>query len=282
MIRIGISTASLYPQCIETTLRQFGERGVRWAEAFLNTFSELQPDFVRELRRIADDGGVRVVSIHPFTSGFEPFLLFTGYERRFADALEFHKPYFEAANLLGAEIFVFHGDKYRGSGKSPTTDAEYFERYARLRDLGRSFGVTVAQENVERCRSRDLGFLRAMARELDGDVAFVLDNKQALRSGVDWREFVEALGPWIAHCHLSDHGPAGDCLPVGEGTLDFQSLFAALAAQGYTGAALVELYGEQLADRDVVFESCQRLTKLADDSFGRASALPKRASGCIF
>ena len=263
MERIGISTASLYPQLIEATLRRFGEQGVGWAEAFINTFSELKPDFVRELRRIADDGGVRLVSLHPFSCAFEPFLLFTGYPRRFEDALEFHKPYFEAANRLGAEIFVFHGDKYRGPGQSLTSDEEYYERYARLRALGKRFGVNVAQENVERCRSRDLGFLREMARYLGGDVSFVFDNKQACRSGVDWREFLETLGPWIVHCHLSDNGPAGACLPVGAGTLDFGALFAALGAQGFTGAALVELYGEQLAEADCVYESWRALLKIA-------------------
>lgn len=262
-IRWGISTASLYPRLTEATIREFGERGVSVAEVFVNTFSETKPAYVRELRRIADAGGVEIVSLHPFSCAFEPFLLFTGYERRFQDALEFHKPYFEAMNLLGAGIYVFHGDKWRGpAGHSFTTDEEYCERFARLRDLGRSFGVTVAQENVERCRSRSLDFLRGMVHFLDGDVSFVFDNKQAVRSGVDYREYLEAVGRHVVHVHLSDNGPAGDCLPLGEGTLDVADLMGRLRAQGYRGAAVVELYGEQLPGVEPVYASLSRLRAL--------------------
>lgn len=247
-------------------MREFGRRGVEAAEVFVNTFREWEPSYGRELRRIADDGGVEIVSLHPFSCAFEPFLLFTGYERRFEDALEFHKPYFELMNLLGAKIFVFHGDKWRGdSAHYLTTDAEYCERFARLRDLGRSFGVTVAQENVQRCRSRDPEFLRGMVRMLDGDVAFVFDNKQAVRAGVDYRDYIEAVGDRVVHLHLSDNGPSGDCLPLGQGTLDVKDLLARLRQKGFAGAALVELYGECLESREDVFRSLEYLKQLKQE-----------------
>ena len=206
-MKFGISTASFYPQLTETTVRSLGERGVELTEVFVNTISELEPDYLRELRRLADGYGLRIGSLHPFTCAFEPFMLFTHYDRRLKDGLEMHRRYFEAMNLLGAGIFVFHGDKWRGpSGKSVTSDEEYFERFAMLRDLGRTFGVTVAQENVERCRSRSVPFLKEMIRFLDGDVALVFDNKQALRSGVDYRDYLRELGRHVVHVHISDNG----------------------------------------------------------------------------
>lgn len=262
-MRFGISSASFYPQLTERTVRQLGERGVSCAEVFLNTLSEMEPGYLRELRRIADDGGVRVVSLHPFTCAFEPFMLFTHYERRFEDALEWHRGYFQAANLLGASLFVFHGDKWRGpGGRSVCPDQEYFERFARLRDLGREFGVVVAQENVERCRSRDLDFLRRMIGYLDGDAALVFDNKQALRSGLRWQDYLREVGDHVVHVHLSDNGPAGDCLPLGEGTLELPALLGGLRERGFDGAVIVELYGEYMDSGEPVYESLRRLQEL--------------------
>lgn len=259
----GISSASFYPQLTEVTVRQLGERGVTCAEVFLNTLSELEPGYLKELRRTADAGGVRVVSLHPFTCAFEPFMLFTHYERRFEDAVEWHRRYFEAANLLGASVFVFHGDKWRGpEGRPVCPDEEYFERFARLRDLGKEFGVVVAQENVERCRSRDVDFLRRMIRYLDGDAALVFDNKQAVRSGVRWEDYLRELGGHVAHVHISDNGPAGDCLPLGEGTLELSAMLQALRGQGFDGAVIVELYGEYMESGEPVYESLSRLREL--------------------
>lgn len=190
----GISTACFYPRLTERTVRELAERSVPCVEYFVNTLSEMDPAFVREQRRILDDAGTKVVSLHPFTCAFEPFMLFTRYERRLEDALDCHKHYFNAMNELGANIFVFHGDRWRGENPPSTavSDEEYFERFARLRDLGRTFGVIVAQENVERCRSRNLNFLERMIAYLNGDAALVFDNKQAVRSGVDYREIGRA------------------------------------------------------------------------------------------
>ena len=254
-MEFGISTASFYPRLTEITLKELGRRGISCAEVFFNTLSEISPAYVRELRRIADGSGVRVVSVHPFTCTFDSFMLFTGYERRLADALEWHKHYFEAMNVLGADIFVFHGDRMQGR----LPDEEYYRRFALLRDIGKQFGITVAQENVERCRSRSLPFLVRMAEYLDGDLAVVFDNKQAFRSGVGASEFIDALGSHIVHVHISDNGPAGDCLPVGKGTADLFSLLSRLLALGYHGRVLVELYGEYLADTEEIYESVKRL-----------------------
>lgn len=263
-MEFGISTACFYPRPSELTVQELAGRGVGCIEYFVNTLSEMDPGFVRELRRMLDAGGARAVSLHPFTCAFEPFMLFTRYERRLDDAVEWHRRYFEAMNLLGAEIFVFHGDRYRGESPPPTavSDEEYFERFAMLRDLGKTFGVTVAQENVERCRSRNLPFLRRMADYLDGDVAMVFDNKQAVRSGVDYRDYIETVGEQVVHVHLSDNSPENDCLPIGEGTLDIADLLERLRKKGYGGRAVVELYGEFMEDMDAVYRSLDRLQAL--------------------
>ena len=55
----GISTASYYPEVPEFALKRMAVLGVKAAEVFINAPSELEKPYLRELRRIADRGGVR-------------------------------------------------------------------------------------------------------------------------------------------------------------------------------------------------------------------------------
>ena len=124
----GISTACLYPELTEKALKQLAKRGVAAVEIFFNAPSELEESYIRELAQMARDGGIRIVSIHPFTSGFEPMLLFSSYRRRTLDGLECYKRYFHAANLLGADYIIIHGD-HRDHNRSR---AFYFHAFGEL------------------------------------------------------------------------------------------------------------------------------------------------------
>lgn len=88
-MRSGISTACLYPMELEKALPTLLSMDFHLFEIFINTFSEMKPDYIANLKRMIDDTGSSVKSIHPFTSGFESFLLFTDYDRRFQDGLDF-------------------------------------------------------------------------------------------------------------------------------------------------------------------------------------------------
>ena len=253
----GISTACFYPRLTEKSLALLGERGIKTCEIFFNTLSEIEPSYVKKLRKIADASGLRVASLHPFTCAFEPFMLFTGYDRRFRDAVEWHKHYFEAMQLLGSDIFVFHGDRADGA----LCDEAYYERFAVLRDLGKEFGVTVAQENVERCKSRSIPFLENMAVYLGGDLHLVFDNKQARRSGVDETEFIDRLGRYICHVHISDADETCDCTALKENSPHIVPILDALKSTGYNGAVLIELYRSLIGSEDEIFESYEILKK---------------------
>ena len=169
----GLSTACFYPELTERGLMFAASIGAQAAEVFFNAPSELTDSFVRELRRIADGSGTRILSVHPFTSGLEPLLFFSGYRRRFCDGVELYKRYFHAANLLGANLLVLHGDR-RISQKPRSA---YFDAFGELAGEGRAMGVTVAQENVPRCASYCPDFFRDMRQYLP-DARFVLDIKQ--------------------------------------------------------------------------------------------------------
>lgn len=258
MMKAGISTSCFYPQTPEEAVAYLSACRIPNIEIFVNSFFELGKDYLKELGVVLRHGGVHVLSIHPFTCGMEPILFFSDYERRVEDGLEMYRHYFQAANELGAKILVLHGDR-RGSNCS---EERYFERFSRLARLGKEFGVTVAQENVERCRSGELSFLRRMKEALGMEAQFVLDVKQARRSGEDPMTFLETLGENICHLHISDGGTAGDCLPIGRGEMDFAAFFEKLRELQYEGGVILELYRQNYNGREELIQSYEKLREM--------------------
>ncbi len=234
----GISTANLYPFPIEEALSALGGMGAEVTEVFVNTVSELTPSFAADLRARAADIGVSIRSLHSYTSCFEPYMLFSAYERRFLDGLEVFKPIYEAAASMGASYVVLHGD--RDGGVLP--EEESIARYERLYDLGRTFGVTLLQENVVRFRACSPDFVRAMRTQLGEKAQFVLDFKQCRRSGVAVADMIDAMGDAIRHVHISDADETHDCLMPGTGCEDLTTPLRLLKERGYDGAVIIELY----------------------------------------
>ena len=248
-MNIGASTSNFYPLSTEESLDTVLNAGFRTTEIFFNASSELAPAFVDELRRRADAAGATVVAVHPYTSFMEPHFLFSVYERRAEDMLEEYKREFEAAARLGASFLVLHGD--RENGALPVEQS--LERYERLYDLGQTFGVRLAQENVVRYRSADLAYLQAMRDTLKEKAAFVLHVKQCGRCGLPIEKVADAMGDHIVHVHVSDHDGIRDCLPPGQGTFDYTRLFSLLNERRYDGALMLELYRSNFKDeRDLL------------------------------
>lgn len=245
-MKSGVSTACLYPMLLEDAFSALLDMEFREFEVFINTFSELESGYLGEFRRKADETGSRIKSVHPFTSGYESFLLFSDYERRFLDAMEFYKRYFEACNLLGAELLVLHGR--RDERHTRSAEEQYFERYGRLFELGETFGVTVAQENVNQFLSDDPAFVLRMKKACGQKCAFVLDIKQAVRGGQNPFELCSAMGGGIVHVHLNDNSPESDCLLPGFGTMDYRLLLRMLKSYGFDGDLIIEVYRKSFGD----------------------------------
>ena len=246
-MKLGISTACYYPDETESAVSRLAAAGIDTVEIFFNTFSELDPTFIAQLKKSL--GEIEVVSIHPFTSGFEPFLFFTGYDRRYQDGIELYKRYYQACAALGARYLVFHGDRR----ESDFAQELYFERFAQLDSIARTFGVQLLQENVARCRSNSPAFLRAMREYLHQEVGFVLDTKQCLRSGTTAFEVLETMGACVQQF---------DCLPPGKGNFAFDRLVQKLEEIGYEGAVLIELYRQNYSDEQELLSSYQNLRSL--------------------
>lgn len=258
MLRTGVSTACLYPMPVEDSLYELALGGVQQVEIFLNTHSELRRSFIMNLAALLERFGVTCRSLHPFTCEIEPMLLFSQYKRRTADAIDYYKHYFSAMQALGAEIFVLHGNKVTGNNEL------YFERFAMLSDIGREFGVTVAQENVSRCTSRSLDFLREMKNTLGDRAKFVLDIKQAVRSGENPFSVLETLGENIVLVHISDHGAMGDCLKIGGGNFRVKEFLQKLSALSPDCTVTLELYRSAFETVSDLLQNYQVLERMAE------------------
>lgn len=247
-MQLGVSTSCYFPLETEVSLAHLGAAGVRHAELFLNTLCETEPAFIQQLRAQCKETGLDIVAFHPFTSGMEPLYFASAYPRRVADGIKLYRKLFACAESLGAQIFTMHGDVKT----NPVDFSYYCENFATLAEIATEYGLTLSQENVVRCKSGSIDNIRRM-RELLGDkVHFTLDVKQAVRSGEDPFDMLDAMAGKICHVHLSDHTVQHDCLPPGKGDLDCAAFFRRLRATGFNRNIIVELYRENFAtDQDL-------------------------------
>lgn len=262
-MKAGISTACLYPMLLENSFSELISLGFRHYEVFINTVSELREEYLCKLKEAADSSGSTIRSVHPFTSGYENFLLFSGYDRRYRDGLEFYKKYFYACNVLGAGILVLHGRK---KDKPDISDEMFFERYLGLYELGKRYGVTVAQENVNLFCSDDPSLIRKMRKACGENCAFVLDVKQAVRGRTDPFVLCEAMGEQICHVHINDNSPKSDCLLPGFGEMDYERLFRCLRQNGYDGSVMIEVYRRSFGDVAELLRAKKFVEKLCMNS----------------
>ena len=256
-MRIGISTGCLYPELTEKSLKLLSDGGFGLFEIFFNTFSELEPDYLDRLAACCENA--QIISLHPFTSVFESYLLFSGYERRFHDGLRMYDMYFRTAQRLGADFVVLHGMQ---TSFSSISIQEYCRRFVMLSEEAEKFGVTFLQENVYRHMAGDIGFIRQMKELSGGHAAFALDTKQARRCGFDPCELAYEMGSGLKHVHISDCSGDDHCLLPGKGDFDFRRFFDVLGDIGYSGDAVIEVYGKKAEDIPSLLEAKEYLEKI--------------------
>lgn len=256
-MRVGLSTASFYPEPTEKALLLTAEAGASCAELFINAPSEFTPAFFDQMAALAREHGVDIVSVHPYTAGFETIYFFSNYPRRQQDAMELYRRFFELSARIGARYFVLHGALAQAS----LPDEEVFERFLALRTLAAREGVRLLQENVARCKSRSPAFIRGMRAALGKEAEFVLDTKQALRSGTSIEEMLLAMGDGVRHVHISDYTEGKDCVLPGRGRFDIAAFARLLSAGGYAGDVMLEVYHDSYGDVRELFDAYRYLSQ---------------------
>lgn len=238
MNRIGVSSGCFYPRLTETVIKDITLTGASVMELFINTHSEMEIDYIKELKEIIDYYGISVCSVHPFTSFAETYLFFSEYPRRTEDGFRIYDRYFEICNILGAKILNFHGFK---SEKSIEFE-KYCHVYGTLYEKAKAAGVVFSQENVRKFISGDIEFIRRFSDYMKNSVAFTFDIKQAYMSCYDPIEFSKTVVDKLVLVHLNDFDGENTCLLPGKGVFDLQTFFTDLSLSGYTGNYIIEVY----------------------------------------
>lgn len=246
-MNIGISTGCFFPLKTHLCLEKVARAGAKTTEIFFNTHSELDTEYVKVLKNTADKNGIKVISVHPYTSAIETFMFFSRNDYKLEDSVRYYEKYFQACNILGAEYVVFHGC-------FDTAGYMTMDRYADIMNVlaGRAdkYNVHISQENVVKfkCGTRDN--LRFLARNTDSNLRFVLDLKQAVRAGQDVYSLMEIMTGRISHIHISDNDLSDDSLLPGEGSFDLQ-YFLKKAESGYNVKnALIEVYRQNIKSEE--------------------------------
>lgn len=257
-MNIGVSSACFYPLETEKSIEEIGKLGIKTSEIFFNSPMELKSPILDEIIKIKDYYGIIINSVHPCTSSCEPFFFFSDYKRRFEDMLDFYKKYMESCNKLGSEILVIHGAK----DHMKIEQEDYFERFSRIYEEGKKYGVTVAQENVFGHMSGDPEFLKNMKNYMKDDFKFVFDLKQMRRCDFSEKDFLDELIDNIVNVHISDSLGEQKCLPPGEGNYDLKKFIGLLKDSGYNGNCVIELYRSNYKDYSQLKKSYEYLSKL--------------------
>ncbi len=254
-MKIGISSSCLYPMYTEESFRLIASNGVEISEIFFNANCELQPPFIKLLREIKDEYGIKLSSVHPTMSLAESFMLFSNYERRFNEGIEIFKRYGEIAAELGARYVIMHGGKPNGT----MDNHGYFDRFARVSEVVAQNGATLLQENVVNFRAGSLEALEDMSNYLGDSVNFCLDVKQSIRGGYSPYDVLHLLGDKIKHLHLSDSNEKFDCMLPLDGNFDFKKFLSEAVECGYKGDAVIEVYRAAFGEPQELFQSHKKL-----------------------
>ncbi len=260
-MEIGLSLASFYPQHPEKTVELAKELGFDICELFINTFSELDSDYIKEFGRKCRKAGLRVYSVHPFTSAIENYMFFSIYDRRVSDACKLYAKYCEAAEYLGAEVINMHGDR----GLAVSDIDQYIECLKPIYELSQTYGVCIAHENVFFNSINHPDIAHKLVELLGDKIKFTFDIKQAHKGGSDPYELCNAMGKNIVNFHINDFDDQHICMLPGEGKADHKKIFGILKDNGYKGPALIEVYSNNYTSYDQIRKSAEYLRKILSE-----------------
>lgn len=262
----GISTASIFNRAeLYDQPALIKAMGCSLIEVFLNTFSEYEPGFIRGLKDRIEASGLRVYSVHPMSTQFEA-QLFSIHKGQKQDALAVYRKVLAAAKTLGAAHYVMHGSPHLGGAAKNLQVERLAPVFEELIEEAQQQGIRLCLENVSWCFFNKPAFGEALKGLLkDSRLGFVLDIKQAARSGEDPFAFLQVMDTQLANVHICDYVPVQQgvcCKLVGEGSFPFDRLKGELKRIGYKGPAFLELYSDMYRDFAQLRESYQKLKQL--------------------
>ncbi len=248
-MKLGISCGCWYPALTEDSAVKMQSAGYTAAEIFLCDESECETDFLVDLRARLDFCGIKIVSVHPYTSFAEQFVFFSDYGRRRETAFGYYRRYHKACHILGGEFINFHG------ATVPVEAERYAEIYGRLYREAKAEGLTFCQENVRKFVCGKVSFLSELKRFAGNEIAFTLDVKQAHMEGESLSEMMNVMGKDLKLVHISDHTDLEPCLLPGFGSFDTEGFIHDLKNIGYDGYLITEIYSKNYKNESEIRDS---------------------------
>jgi sugar phosphate isomerase/epimerase len=229
-IRVGASTASVWPQTATTAFELAAELGYDGVEVMVWA-DPISQDPVA-LRRRSRQTGMPVLAVHA------PCLLIT--QRVWSPRPEERlRRSVEAAQELGAPTVVIH-PPFRWQRR-------YAEGFADLvASLTESSGVAIAVENmfpVRRFGSEVSAFHPSIDPTDVGYASYTLDLSHTAAAGADALTLAKRMGANLTHLHLADGTglPRDEHLVPGRGGQPCAEVCEHLATSGFAGQVVVEI-----------------------------------------
>ncbi len=240
---IGISTACFYPEVLtEDSIEIIAGLGFKTIEIFLETMFEYDESYCKNLRATVDKYGLDVHSVHSFAAQHEPFL-FDRYQRRRKDALDIFLKVAKGAELLGAKHITFHGPPRKKFGIEGAGIVSIASEMDNLAEIAAGYNLSLAWENVYWCLSHDPNLMQGViGHTRNKNINFTLDLKQANRSQVDVKHYINIMGKRLVTVHINDFSPGNLCLLPGRGQTNYPALFKILNEKDYKGPFIIEVY----------------------------------------
>jgi sugar phosphate isomerase/epimerase len=174
----------------------------------------------------------------------------------------------KTAQRIGATLLNAHFDKPPKFFSNQQTIEWHVEVLGPLCEQAAEVGVTIVLEHVPFAGNDQLEMIETILEEVPL-LRFHLDSGHAkLEREYDrWSDYIDRLGPKLAHVHLSDNdGTSDQHLPLGSAprsTTDWPEHIRKLKASGYEGTITLEVFAPE---RDYLLLSRNLLRKWWDDT----------------
>ncbi len=250
-MRLGISTASFFPNLhTEESIKEIASLGIDTCEVFFETrsqycdeYAKVLIDSINEAKKMVPN--FKVHSMHSMTQQFEPDLFSMGSRAR-ADGEKTYEEFLKVVEKAGVQFQTFHGAAMLKHGKGIVRrfDYDYLSKIINhLCDMASEHNVKLCYENVHWCYFSFPDYFKNL-KLLCPRLGSVLDIKQAMQSGYDYKEYLKVMGNSLETVHLCDYNNDGATAIPGRGRFDFVELFKILLDMGFDGGVLMEVYSK--------------------------------------
>lgn len=170
-----------------------------------------------------------------------------------AASLERYLQVMSFAEVLRPAVVVFHAgyEKWKYAGEIDLWLTQSLKTWRAVADKAEKHGVKIAIENIV---DGEPAHLRLLAEEMDHPLfGLCLDvGHREIFSSLPVDAWVEGMHPYLFELHLHDnHGVNDDHLAIGEGRVDFKSLFASLNKLSIKPIYTLEAHSEEEALRSL-------------------------------